>query len=354
MQVCALLVLLLGLVGGARVSRVAVVGGGPGGLALAVSLGRLPSGVAEVAVFEARDVLSTRVGGGLQLSGGAKVCELLGELPALRERAEGFLRVVGRNKHRRVLLDMDVGEAVRKSKESGLQAAADGEPLLYSVMRSSLQELLFDACQKPGSTKISVKSQSKVVEISKRQGKYALVFADGSESEDYDMVFGCDGVNSAVRDYVFSGSPSAQSITALYPKYSGIRVGYMITEPDPGFASRPAGRGAFHQWFGDGVYVMEASYGSTEGPQHMLIVVYRDANDAMFGVNAGWSEASLKSQLLGRLERGGLDRIEEVAMLSAAAERTIDVGVREAILPLPRWSSEDGRVVLMGDSAHAM
>ena len=345
---------LLGLVHGSRVSRVAVVGGGPGGLALAASLARLPSGVDEVCVFEAREVLSSRVGGGLQLSGGAKVCELLGELSALRERSEGFLRVLGRNKDRKTLLDLEIGEAVRNSKESGLQAAADGEPLLYTVMRSSLQELLFEACQKPGNTKISVKSQSKVVEISKRKGKYTLAFSDGLETEDFDLVFGCDGVNSAVRDYIFAGSPSAERISALYPKYSGIRVGYMITEPDRDFRLRPAGRGAFHQWFGDGIYVMEASYGSTAGPQHMLIIVYRDANDATFGVNAGWSEASLKSQLQGRIERGGLDRIEEISKLSSAAERTIDVGVREAILPLPRWSSEDGRVVLMGDSAHAM
>ena len=348
----ALFPLLLRLAGAVPVSRVAVVGGGPGGLTLAAALSRLGSGVSEVSVFEAKEVLGSRVGGGLQLSGGAKVCELLGLLPELRCRGESFQRVVGRNKDRRPLLDLDVAQAVRDSRSSGLLAACDDEPLLFAIMRSSLQELLLEACQGPDETKVTVRSQAKIVEISKRRGKYSLLFADGSESGDYDMVFGCDGVNSAVRDYVFSGS--SQRISALYPKYSGVRVGFMITQPDRDFRLRPAGRGVFHQWFGDGVYALEASYGGPGGPQHMLIVVYRDANDAAFGVNAGWSETSLKTQLLERLERGQLDRIEEVRVLSEASDRTIDIGVREAILPLPRWSSEDGRVVLLGDSAHAM
>ena len=84
------------------------------------------------------------------------------------------------------------------------------------------------------------------------EGKVKLKFADGSETGDYDMVFGADGLNSKVL-------PSAESILA---SYSGIRVVYCVTPPDEGFKFRQVSlRGQFSQYFGDGLYALCASYG---------------------------------------------------------------------------------------------
>ena len=58
--------------------RVAVVGAGIGGLALARALQTLDTGVEDVAVFDRRDELKPNIGGGIQINGGAAVLARLG------------------------------------------------------------------------------------------------------------------------------------------------------------------------------------------------------------------------------------------------------------------------------------
>jgi hypothetical protein len=58
-------------------------------------------------------------------------------------------------------------------------------------------------------------------------------------------------------------------------------------DTDSDTQSRDA-RGAFHQWFGDGLYVLTASYGGLQGIQHGLLLVYKDDQDALLGENKLW------------------------------------------------------------------
>ena len=49
-------------------------------------------------------------------------------------------------------------------------------------------------------------------------------------------------------------------------RYTGLRITYGVTPPDSSYTLRPEGKnGVFHQYFGDGLYVLSASYGSYEG-----------------------------------------------------------------------------------------
>lgn len=345
------------------IRRIAVIGGGPCGLALAAGLKRLNSEVEQVIIFESRaDITSTALGGGVQLTGGAKVCELIGILPPIDAVAEKLQLVIGRNDRGDELLRLDTARAVLKSNNKDLLSIT-GQPMLYSIMRSSLQQILFDATQSPVeesalSTQVTIRTNQRVEAVQQRKGQYEIALADGSVESGFDMVFGCDGVKSVVRDYIFADNAirSPLAVAALNPRYSGLRVGFALTGVDKDFTLRPGARGAFHQWFGDGAYALEASYGSLAGPSHMVGVVYRDSADATYGANADWSENKLLAQFQRRLESSGLDKVRGLQTLMGAVEesRCIDIGVRDALLPLPAWSSRDGRVVILGDSAHAM
>jgi salicylate hydroxylase len=338
-----------------RVRRVAIVGAGPGGLSLSVALKHLDAGVEVVDVFDVRkDLTSTKIGGGIQLSGGAKVCELIGVLPEIDRTAEPLIRVLGRNTNRNVLLDIDLTDAVKKNNNALLFKQDSTSPLLYSIMRSSLQEILLNAAKKSSrnTMQVNLMSSSKINKISQKGDKCNVELEDGKSFNDYDMVFGCDGVNSVVRDVIFGSSKDAMS--AANPGYSGLRVGFVLTGIDKDFKLRAGSRGAFHQWFGDGAYALEASYGSRGGCQHMMGIVYRDTRDADYGSNADWTELQLMDQFRERLDRSGLSKVKELNVLLDNTERCIDIGVRESLLPLPRWSSDNGRCILLGDSAHAM
>lgn len=136
---------------------------------------------------------------------------------------------------------------------------------------------------------------------------------------------------------------------------------------------RPDGRGAFHQWFGDSCYALAASYGGNKGIQHMLAVVYRSPSESAYGENPNWitmggknvkgnsykekSDINNKKVLVDRLNSAGFAKNVEIQSILTAAEnggRFFDLGVYDNTIPLKSWSSNTGRVVLLGDSAHAM
>ena len=96
------------------------------------------------------------------------------------------------------------------------------------------------------------------------------------------MVFGADGVRSVVAAHVDPTSIKSD----VEDSFTGFRVTYCVSDVDDGFSLRPNYQGMFLQYFGDGCYVLSASYGGLEGIQHMAAVVYRDDRDAFLGSNA--------------------------------------------------------------------
>lgn len=353
------------------ISRVAIIGGGPGGLALAASLRNLNAGVADIVVYESRaDIASTTVGGGVQLSGGAKMLKLLGILPDLEGCAEKVANVVGRNTHGSKVLGINLNRFKTKNSDSNsdILRTEEGAPLLFSIMRSSLQKILFKATQTPSvksNSSIHVQLNSSIKGIAQEENqKYSVHLKDGTVGSDFDMVFGCDGVNSVIREYIYcSQSPHCLLEDSncvlnplLIPHYNGLRVGFVLTKVDSAFNVRPDARGLFRIWLGDGVFGLEGSFGSFEGPQHMLALMYRDNRHASVGTNTEWSANSLLEFYQKKLNESGLNKVVEIQNLMNAADssRCVDIGLKEATIPLPTWSSGDGRVILMGDSAHAM
>ena len=116
--------------------RVAVVGAGIGGLALAKALQTLDTGVEDVAVFDRREELKPNIGGGIQINGGAAVLARLGLGDQMKASALPVRRILSRKSGGFELLDIDVESLVRDEP-----ALVDdtGTPQAFSIMRDTLQ-----------------------------------------------------------------------------------------------------------------------------------------------------------------------------------------------------------------------
>ena len=395
---------LLNVTGLRLINKVAIVGSGTAGLGLAAALKQLQSGVTDITVFESRlDFLQSNIGGGVQLSGGAAVLEKMGCLPAVERTAHRMKAVRSRNSYGTELLQLDVLASVNEKAKKELCANdGRGEPMVFSIMRDALQHILHNATQtqflnsnkgvwsnedidvKPlidsEGAVVHIKAGKKCVGVTENEstGTVCLNFEDGSKEDGYDMVFGADGVGSALRQFTafkedtlispliepYFSDMQAKSglVKADGKRYTGLRITYGITPVDNSFVLRAGGENTFHQWFGSGCYALTASYGGLKGIQHMIAVVYRDDRDSPQGENAAWNGdknigfVNTKKDVFNRLEKAGLSSNREIKTLLDACEtdRFIDLGVRDTTVPLRGWSSTSGRVVLIGDSAHAM
>ncbi|KAJ1432805.1 hypothetical protein B484DRAFT_447564 [Ochromonadaceae sp. CCMP2298] len=437
---CLVLASALCLAHSVAVKKACIIGCGSGGLGLAASLKQLQSGVEEVYVYEARDnFLQAKLGGGIQLSGGAVILEKLGCLDALEKTAQPLASVLTRDRGGKKLLSLDLRSLAKRLAKNTLCARGGaGEPLLYAIMRDSLISILYEATQKlnptrersgnggsGGSsgisqvagvdTKVTVVAGKRLVSLKEEGGKVTVTFGDGTSEGGFDLVVGGDGVGSAVRQYTAFPNQPIGVIGGIGEKgglgdpdqYTGIRISYCVTPPmgpaalpdttdtadqkfqtqsswvnkkpdltdgvllqAPGSEFSPADRAllsslrakdrsSFHQWFGDSVYVLAASYGGSQGPQHMLAVVYKDDQDALYGQNPDWKVSeNAKDLVLKRLKMAGFgengDLLDVLKAASLPGGRFFDLGVKDSPIPLKSWSSESGRVILMGDSAHAM
>lgn len=116
----------------AAADRIAVIGGGIGGLTLANALLQSTNPPSSVTVFERADMLRPQVGGGLQINGGAAVLSRLGLGPEIAEAGQPMKRVVSRRANGMELLDLDV-EATMREQSEGMDGATSGasDSLVY-------------------------------------------------------------------------------------------------------------------------------------------------------------------------------------------------------------------------------
>lgn len=436
------------------IRKVAIVGSGIGGLGLAAALVRLDSQVQDIHVYESRpNVLQSRQGGGVQLSGGASVLKRLGLLPTLDSVGFRLKDVRGRDQYGNPLIYMDIDQAIcgRKAREnwtssetkkinpaySDLLTTTNEEmnpsPIIYAIMRDALQSLLYEATATANSksgSKVSFFPSKRCLSVTEYPAapnaglanKVKLVFNDGTECDDYDLVFGADGVRSNVRRYVTSERPNPLSKSNIFSE-NDLRISFVVTPPikrsNGNFAASSADKGksswfamlpwgkketkanavksdpeirlsedlnTFHQWFGDGCYVLVATYGALDDTiHHMIAVVYHDDKKSADGKtiearnkNPWLQSFDEKKDALGngfvenikipantltvddiknRLQKAGLmSNISEVYNILEVcdSERIIDVGLNDNYLPLLNWASKSNQIILVGDAAHPM
>jgi len=293
--------------------RIAIVGGGIGGLAAAASLHRV--GLRAVVYEQAGEL--REVGAGLVLTpNAARLLRRLGVLGHLDGCA----------------VPLDVGWEFRRWRDGQVLSAEDlagscerlyGERT-YTVHRADLHSAI--AAAVPSGT---IRLGMTCTGVSVRGDTAVLAFADGSRAE-ADIVIGADGVHSTVRGAVTKPSPAT---------YSGICAFRAIVPADraPAFSRRPAQT----LWLGPGHHLVHYPI---SGGAAVNLVAFAPAGD--FTVES-WSATATVAEFLA--EFAGWDKRLQDLIAQAGMPG------RWALLdraPLKRWSH--GPVTLLGDAAHPM
>jgi salicylate hydroxylase len=294
---------------GPDMTRVAIIGGGIGGLTAANALAR--AGI-EVAVYEAAAELK-EIGAGVALHPNAmKVLRSIG--------VEGNVRAVAGQAPWQVMRNWKTGRVIGKTSRE--QQAASFGITGATVHRADLLDVL------AGALPAGLVTLGKRCTGVRPDGDLAVArFADGSEVE-ADVVVGADGIHSAVRASLFG--PDA-------PRFTG-KICYRSVVPAAGAQSLST-EGS--QWFGP----------------HGTIVLYPLRGEELINVVCHYDDASYRHESwiaeCGRREV--TERYagwhESLARLFAASETWYKWALYDRD-PIPQWTR--GRVTVLGDAAHPM
>ena len=296
-----------------RTPRVAVVGGGIGGCTLALAL--RAQGV-RADVYEQAPELR-EVGAAVAISAnGNRVLRSLGLEQRVAECSAVPTELIyrhWRDGHR--LSSHEVGR--RYEREFGAP--------FFGVHRADLQQVLVGAV---GEQALHLNSQ--LQDLTETGDGVRLAFADGREAE-ADVVVGADGVHSTVRGWV------TDEETRVYSGTSGFRglipVEQLTELPDPG---------ALQYWTGPGGHLLHYPIGDG-GVVNFLAVV----DEPRRWEQESWVAGAGPDEIAGSFA-GWHPAVVQMVSATPLHRRWALFGQR----PLHRWHR--GRVVLLGDAAHAM
>jgi len=290
-------------------TRVAIIGGGIGGLTAANALSR--AGI-EVAVYEAAAELK-EIGAGVALHPNAmRVLRAIG--------VEGNVREVAGHAPWQVMRNWKTGRVI--SKTSREQQAASFGITGATVHRADLLDVL------AGALPAGLVTLGKRCTQVRPDGDLAVAcFADGSEVE-AEVIVGADGIHSPVRASLFG--PDA-------PRFTG-KICYRSVIPT-GAARSLSTEGA--QWLGP----------------HGTIVLYPLRGEELINVVCHYDDASYRheSWIAECSREEVLERYagwhESLLRLFAASQTWYKWALYDRD-PIPRWTR--GRVTVLGDAAHPM
>jgi salicylate hydroxylase len=288
--------------------RAVVVGGGIGGIAAAVALGR--AGI-DVRVFEqAREL--TEVGAGVSLApNGLRMLDRLGV-------AEGAARLGAR--HVSTQLRLADGRSARHEPH---QFAQPGRNI--GIHRADLLALLAERL--PSGT---VRTGHRCTGFSQDADAATVSFGDGT-SETADVVIGADGIHSVLQGFV---------VEPAEPVFSGV-VAYRGLVPT--MTGYPAD--TMRMWVGESKHFLVFPVRAGQ------LLNYVGFVPSGTSVRESWSAAGDPAALAAHFD--GWDPMigDVIAAITGPGGSGFQWGMYDRT-PLPRWSS--GRLTLLGDAAHPM
>jgi salicylate hydroxylase len=300
-------------------TRVAIIGGGIGGLTAANALSL--AGI-EAAVYEAAAELR-EIGAGVALHPNAmKVLRAIG--------LEDGVRAVAGHAQRQVLRNWKTGRVIgstsrrQQAASFGIEGATAHRADLLDVLARALPAGMVTL----GRRCTQVRTDGEVA---------AARFADGSEIE-ADVIVGADGIHSPVRASLFG--PDAPRFTGKICYRSVVPAAAVRGARPPGDGARcPSGEGA--QWLGP----------------HGTIVLYPMRGEELINVVCHYDDASYRheSWITECRREEVLERYagwhESLLRLFSAADTWYKWALYDRD-PMPRWTR--GRVTVLGDAAHPM
>ncbi len=293
--------------------KIAVVGGGIGGLTAALTLARRGF---ETHVFEQSNELR-EVGAGLGLSPNAiKILRELGLEVSLRRCAFESDAITGR--------DWATGEALFGVPLKEMTAKRYGAPLL-NLHRADLLEILAGTATRE--CQIHLDSYCTGVWSSDRGT--VLAFRNGTQ-EQFDMVVGCDGIHSRVRLAI---------VGDVQPRFTG-NMCWRALIPDHKLPPHHVAPDVT-LWSGPGGHIVTYY---VRGGALINIVAIRETS---YWIEESWSLEAKPEELLGAFPNAH----EDLRILLKAVEHCFKWGLFDHE-PLGFWSA--GRVTLLGDAAHPM
>ncbi|HVT68278.1 MAG TPA: FAD-dependent monooxygenase [Trebonia sp.] len=295
-------------------TRVAVIGGGIGGLTAA---GALLRAGAEVSVYEAAGELK-EIGAGVALHANAmRVLRFIGV-------EDGVRKIAGKTDYA-VTRDGITGRIISRTSRAtqaelhGIEPATAHRADLLDVLAAALPEGIAAL----GKRCVSVESGA---------SSAVARFADGTEAE-ADVIIGADGIHSAVRTSLFG--PDA-------PRFTG-KICYRSVIPTAAVRA-----GALSD--------VAADNGQWLGP-HGTIVLYPLRGEELINVVCHYDDDSYRHESW-VTECPRDEVLERYAGWHASLLRLFEAGdtwYKWALYdrdPIPRWTK--GRVTLLGDAAHPM
>ncbi len=291
----------------ASTSKVLIVGGGIGGLCLAIAL--RDRGFS-VDVIEIKKVWTVYGVGIIQQANVVRAMAQLGIVDRYLSAAFPF-DCVG--------IYQPSGELIAKLPSGRL--AGENYPALLGISRLALHEVLTSAAIEKGS---QVRLGVTVDRLDQRPGSVEVQFTDGTTGS-YDLVVGADGLFSLIRTLVFPNAPK--------PRFTGQSVWRH------NFPRRP-----------------EVDHLAAHNGRHGSAGLVPLAQDLMYmyvtSIEPGnpWMEPSQLHTLM-KLRMSGFGGL--IGELKAQIDDPAKVVYKpmEAVFVPPPWYS--GRVVLLGDAAHA-
>jgi salicylate hydroxylase len=292
--------------------KIAVIGGGIGGLSAALHL--LQAGF-DVEVYEQAPRI-TEIGAGIQISPNAsRLLIRLGLRPAL-DAAGVFPQAVHQRR-------WDDGRTLQRAPVGKLVEDTFGAPY-YHFHRADLANLLADALPAE-----RVHVGHRLVDL-EQTGECVVARFDNGAAIEADMLVGADGIHSRVRHIVFG--PEKARFTGCVA-WRGLVPAERIRGLDIEVAS--------HNWMGPGGHVVH--YWVSAG-RFMNVVCITERGD---WTSESWTEKGNVADTVARYR----DWHPTVRGLIAAFSETYIWALHDR-LPLPHWSA--GRITLLGDACHPM
>ena len=295
--------------------HILIAGAGLGGLTLALCLARAGF---RVTVLEQAKALG-EVGAGVQISAnGARVLYRLGLADALNKVA--FRPESGEIRH------WKTGETLSTRPLGEASERTFGFPYFH-LHRADFHSILATGLQNAGNAILNL--NHKVTEFYQSQSG-VRVLTESGESFSGDVLVGCDGIHSTIREHLFGPDT---------PRFTGC-VAWRATVP---VNTLPPGhvRPVASNWIGQGghfvhYYVRRGELVNCVG------VIERDAWQA-----ESWSSVGAIPEFLDDFA----DWHEDIQILMRAAKSCFQWGLFDRD-PMARWS--EGRVSLIGDACHPM